>query len=154
MEVVAESGQAGGGEADCPPGPPVADPSKVKQAAGQRLGERTCQVVRVLAPVRMAGREGGGRRAALAGAGLALLYLIMFLASPASIGLGDGKLAASVGTALGWLGWRTLMTGTVACFLAAGLFAVLLLALRRAKRTDHMAFGPFILLGALTAIAI
>ena len=93
-------------------------------------------------------------RAALAGAGLALLYLIMFLASPASIGLGDGKLAASVGTALGWLGWRTLVTGTVACFLAAGLFAVLLLALRRAKRTDHMAFGPFILLGALTAIAI
>jgi leader peptidase (prepilin peptidase) / N-methyltransferase len=93
-------------------------------------------------------------RATLAGAALASLYLIMFLASPASIGLGDGKMAASVGTALGWLGWRTLVTGTVASFLSAGLFAVLLLVLRRAKRTDHMAYGPFILFGALAAIAI
>lgn len=64
------------------------------------------------------------------------------------------KLAASVGTALGWLGWRTLVTGTVASFLAAGLFAILLLVLRRAKRTDHMAYGPFILLGALAAMAL
>lgn len=93
-------------------------------------------------------------RATLAGAALASLYLIMFLASPASIGLGDVKLAASVGTALGWLGWRTLVTGTVASFLAAGLFAILLLVLRRAKRTDHMAYGPFILLGALAAMAL
>jgi leader peptidase (prepilin peptidase)/N-methyltransferase len=109
----------------------------------------------LLAAAALAGHHPGQLgRAALAGAALAFLYLIMFLASPASIGLGDGKLAASVGTALGWLGWRTLVTGTVACFLAAGLFAALLLALRRAKRTDHMAFGPFILLGALAAIAI
>jgi leader peptidase (prepilin peptidase) / N-methyltransferase len=93
-------------------------------------------------------------RAALAGAALASLYLIMFLASPASIGLGDVKLAASVGTALGWLGWRTLVTGTVASFLAAGLFAAVLLAFRRAKLGDQLAFGPFILLGALAATAL
>ena len=93
-------------------------------------------------------------RAVLAGAGLAFLYLIMFLASPASIGVGDVKLAASVGTALGWLGWGTVVTGTVACFFAAGLFAAGLLVLRRAKSGDQMAFGPFILLGALAAIAI
>ena len=93
-------------------------------------------------------------RAVLAGAGLAFLYLIMFLASPASIGVGDVKLAASVGTALGWLGWGTVVTGTVACFMIAGLFAAALLILRRAKRGDHMAFGPFILLGALAAIVI
>jgi leader peptidase (prepilin peptidase) / N-methyltransferase len=91
---------------------------------------------------------------AYAGAALASLYLIMFLASPASIGLGDVKLAASVGTALGWLGWRTLVTGTVASFLAAGLFAAVLLAFRRAKLGDQLAFGPFILLGALAATAL
>jgi len=34
------------------------------------------------------------------------------------------------------------------------MFAILLLVLRRAKRTDHMAYGPFILFGALVAIAI
>jgi leader peptidase (prepilin peptidase)/N-methyltransferase len=93
-------------------------------------------------------------RAVLAGAGLAALYLIMLFVSPAGIGPGDGKLAASVGTALGWLGWGTLVTGTVACFLAASVFAAVLLALRRARLSDHIAFGPFILLGALAAIAI
>jgi leader peptidase (prepilin peptidase) / N-methyltransferase len=93
-------------------------------------------------------------RAVLAGAGLASLYLIMLFVSPASIGPGDGKLAASVGTALGWLGWGALVTGALACFMAAALFAVGLLALRRARLSDHIAFGPFILLGALAAIAI
>ena len=93
-------------------------------------------------------------RAVLAGAGLASLYLIMLFVSPASIGPGDGKLAASVGTALGWLGWGALVTGALACFMAASLFAVVLLALRRASLSDHIAFGPFILLGALVAVAI
>ena len=93
-------------------------------------------------------------RAVLAGAGLASLYLIMLFVSPASIGPGDGKLAASVGTALGWLGWGALVTGALACFMAAALFAVVLLALRRARLSDHIAFGPFILLGALVAIAV
>ena len=93
-------------------------------------------------------------RAVLAGAGLASLYLIMLFVSPASIGPGDGKLAASVGTALGWLGWGALVTGALACFMAAALFAVALLALRRARLSDHIAFGPFILLGALVAIAV
>jgi len=93
-------------------------------------------------------------RAVLAGAGLASIYLIMLFVSPASIGPGDGKLAASVGTALGWLGWGALVTGALACFMAASLFAVGLLALRRARLSDHIAFGPFILLGALVAVTI
>ena len=93
-------------------------------------------------------------RAVLAGAGLASIYLIMLFVSPASIGPGDGKLAASVGTALGWLGWGSLVTGAVACFLIASVFAAALLALRRARLSDHIAFGPFILLGALAAIAV
>ena len=63
-------------------------------------------------------------------------------------------MAASVGTALGWLGWGTVVTGTVACFMIAGLFAAVLLVLRRAKLGDQLAFGPFILLGALAAIVI
>jgi leader peptidase (prepilin peptidase)/N-methyltransferase len=93
-------------------------------------------------------------RAVLAGAGLASLYLIMLFVSPASMGPGDGKLAVSVGTALGWLGWGTLVTGAVACFMIASVFAAVLLALRRAKLSDHIAFGPFILIGALAAIAV
>jgi leader peptidase (prepilin peptidase) / N-methyltransferase len=93
-------------------------------------------------------------RAVIAGAALASLYLIMVFVSPASIGPGDGKLAASIGTALGWLGWGTLVTGVVACFMIASVFAAVLLALRRAKLGDHIAFGPFILLGALAAIAV
>jgi leader peptidase (prepilin peptidase) / N-methyltransferase len=93
-------------------------------------------------------------RATLAGAGLAALYLVICLASPASIGAGDGKLAASVGTALGWFGWRTLVSGTVACFVTAGLSAAALLALRRVRFGDQLPLGPFLLVGALLAIAL
>lgn len=61
-EVIAQSQEADGREADGPPGSSVADPAKVKEAAGQRIGEGTRQVVGVFAPVWMAGREGGGRQ--------------------------------------------------------------------------------------------
>jgi leader peptidase (prepilin peptidase)/N-methyltransferase len=93
-------------------------------------------------------------RAVLAGLVLTAAYLILFMASPASIGLGDAKLAASVGTALGWLGWRAVIAGTFTGLLAAGIYGVCLLVLRRAGLRDMIAFGPFLALGALIAIVL
>jgi leader peptidase (prepilin peptidase)/N-methyltransferase len=99
------------------------------------------------------GQPGRLGRAALAGAVLAVAYLIVFIVSPASIGLGDAKLAASVGTALGWLGWPEVIAGTFTALLAAGIYGICLLVLRRARLHDMIAFGPFIAVGALIAIA-
>ena len=93
-------------------------------------------------------------RAALAGAALCGAYLVMLAAFPRGIGGGDAKIAAGVGTALGWLGWPLLLTGAVACFAACTLCSAFLLASRRVKLTGHVPLGPFILLGALVAIAV
>ncbi len=70
------------------------------------------------------------------------------------MGLGDAKLAASVGAALAWTSWQALITGTFAAFALAAIYGVTLLALHRATRTSHLPLGPFILIGTLAAIAL
>jgi leader peptidase (prepilin peptidase)/N-methyltransferase len=92
-------------------------------------------------------------RAWAAAGGLLLLYLLMALAYPAGLGLGDVKLAAALGLHLGWLGWAAVVVGTIAAFLVGGLVAIVLLALRRATRRSAVPFGPSMLLGALLAVA-
>jgi len=98
-----------------------------------------------------------GRLADLLGAGLGGLalmgfYLVLLLVNPAGMGLGDVKFAASLGTALGWLGWDTLVTGTFLGLLAGGLYGAALLLLRRAGRKSEIPFGPFMAVGALAAV--
>jgi len=93
-------------------------------------------------------------RAVLGAAALTFFYLALFVIRPGGIGLGDAKLAASVGTALAWISWQALVTGTFAAFTLAAIYGAALLFLRRATRSTQMPFGPFILLGALAAIAL
>ncbi len=88
---------------------------------------------------------------ALAGAGaMALLFLI--LAIVGSMGLGDVKLAAVTGLMLGTFGGSAVIVGSVAAF-AVGAAAGIVLMLRGAHRTSHVAFGPAIIIGATAAIA-
>jgi leader peptidase (prepilin peptidase)/N-methyltransferase len=99
----------------------------------------------------------GGDLAALttAGIGLAallLLYLILALARPGGMGMGDVKLAGVLGMFLGWLGWGSLAVGAFSAFLLGGLFAIVLLAVRRAGRTTRIPFGPWMLAGAWVGI--
>jgi leader peptidase (prepilin peptidase)/N-methyltransferase len=70
------------------------------------------------------------------------------------MGLGDAKLAASVGTALAWTGWQALLTGTFTAFALAAVYGGTLLARYVATRDSHLPLGPFILAGALAAIAL
>jgi leader peptidase (prepilin peptidase) / N-methyltransferase len=99
---------------------------------------------------------GGGQwhdllRALAGGLALAGCYLAVHLISPSAVGLGDGKLAASLGTLLAWAGWSTLLAGTLAGFLLGGLYGAALLLLRRATRKQAIPFGPFMIAGALLA---
>ncbi|WP_179281930.1 prepilin peptidase [Streptosporangium subroseum] len=101
----------------------------------------------------------GGRlddllRAGLAGAALAAFYLALFLVNPAGMGLGDVKLAASLGTALGWLGWDSVVIGAFLGFVAGGLYGVALMAAGRAGRKSEIPFGPFMIIGAFAAILV
>jgi leader peptidase (prepilin peptidase)/N-methyltransferase len=93
-------------------------------------------------------------RAAIGAAALACFYLALCLIRPGEMGLGDAKLAASIGLILGWTSWQALLTGTLAGFVLAAIYGGVRLATRRATRTTQMPLGPFILLGALTALLL
>ena len=93
-------------------------------------------------------------RAAIRAAALACFYLALSLIRPGGMGLGDVKLAASVGAALGWTSWQALLTGTFAAFALAAVYGGVLLARHRATRNSLLPLGPFILIGALAAIAL
>ncbi|WP_117209914.1 prepilin peptidase [Allorhizocola rhizosphaerae] len=90
--------------------------------------------------------------ALLCSLGMTACYLMLSLMNPSGMGLGDGKLALSLGLALGWFGGMVTLYGAVAGFLLAGLYALVMLALGRVTRKDSIAHGPFMLLGALAAL--
>jgi leader peptidase (prepilin peptidase)/N-methyltransferase len=100
------------------------------------------------------GRLGTFGLAVLYGLGMALCYLVLVLAYPAGMGLGDVKLALALGLTLGWFGGAATLFGAAAGFLLAGCYAAALLALRRAGRKDTIAHGPFMLAGALAVIVL
>ena len=109
----------------------------------------------LLAAAALAGHQPGHlARAALGAAALACFYLALCLIRPGEMGLGDLKLAASAGAALGWLGWQALVAGTFLTFVLAAVYGVALLLLHRATRTSQLPLGPFIVLGTLVAIAV
>jgi len=97
------------------------------------------------------------RRAALAAV---LLPLGMFLFSEAfrllrgqtGMGLGDVKLAVSLGLGIGWLGgWELLVFG-YAAVIANEVVAVGLVATRRAQLASRIPFGPYLAAGAIVVM--
>jgi leader peptidase (prepilin peptidase)/N-methyltransferase len=92
-------------------------------------------------------------RAVLGCLALGGVYLVLGLARPGGMGMGDVKLAGVLGLALGWLGWPELVVGGALAFvLLAGTSVVLLIA-RRITVRDALAFGPFMLVGAMAVVA-
>lgn len=93
-------------------------------------------------------------RALLGGLALGGFYALMHLGSKQGMGGGDVKLAAVIGVALAWHGWWTLLLGAATAFVLGALYAIALMALRRAQRTTRIAFGPWMILGAALAIVL
>ena len=91
-------------------------------------------------------------RCALAAAALGGLFLLLVLFAP--MGLGDAKLAPSLGAVLGLVGWRTVYAGLLYMWAVGALWGVALLVLRRVGRRSDLAFGPAMLLGTLAAVLV
>lgn len=91
-------------------------------------------------------------RAWVAAAACFAFYLVLALARPADLGLGDVKLAAVLGLLLGWSGWPTVFLGVFCGFLVGGVAGVVLLVAGRASRRSSLPFGPPMLVGALVAL--
>ncbi|MGE9781286.1 prepilin peptidase [Janibacter sp. G368] len=92
-----------------------------------------------------------GLAALLVGGGTVLLAFVLF---GRSIGMGDAKLMVSIAPTLAWLGWSTLAVGVWLGFVIGGLVAAGLLVTRRAQRSTHLAFGPYLVAGAVLAVAL
>ena len=90
----------------------------------------------------------------LGGAALFTFYFVLALVSPSSIGMGDVKLAAVLGLALGYLGWTSVLVGSVAAFLVGGLVALVALSARRVTLRGSIPFGPSMLAGAFLGVLL
>ncbi len=102
----------------------------------------------------LTGEAGAWRRALLGGLLLAACYLLLYVVNPSGIGLGDVKLAAGLGVALGWYGWRTLVTGGAAGVLIGALYGAGLLLVRPGARKTAMPLGPFMIIGAFGGLLL
>lgn len=100
------------------------------------------------------GHWGALGRAAMGGLTLAAVYLALLLISPSGMGLGDVKLAASLGTMLAWTSWDLLLLGGFAGFALAAVYSIALLATGRATRKQAIPFGPFMIAGAFLALLL
>jgi leader peptidase (prepilin peptidase)/N-methyltransferase len=91
-------------------------------------------------------------RSVLGAVVLYVVFVVLVLISPRSIGMGDAKLAALLGLYLGWLGWGVLLLGAAAGFVVQAVLALVLLATRRIGFRGELPFGPAMLIGAVLAI--
>jgi leader peptidase (prepilin peptidase) / N-methyltransferase len=90
----------------------------------------------------------------MAGIGAVSLYLLYFVlaVAPRGMGFGDVKLAGVLGLFTGFLGIGPLIVGAFSAFALGGIFAVIMLLLRRAGRKSRIPFGPWMLAGAWIGI--
>lgn len=106
----------------------------------------------LLLPAAITGEWGAYGRAWLGALALTAGFFVLAVVRPTDLGMGDVKLAASLGLLLGWIGWAHVVLGAFASFLLGGLYSIALLATRRAGRRSEIPFGPFMLAGALVTV--
>lgn len=111
-----------------------------------------------LGAILLAAASGGDRSALLrAGLGSAITlvaHLALVLARPTGLGLGDVKLAGLLGAHLAWIGWPVIVVGALVPFLLGALWSAVLLGVGRATRATAVPFGPFLVAGAVVAVAV
>ncbi|WP_022886700.1 prepilin peptidase [Glaciibacter superstes] len=90
--------------------------------------------------------------ALVAGAGYFLFLLALNLGG--GMGMGDVKLGAALGVALGLLGVWSAAAGLVLAFVVGGVGGLVFLLVRRANARSRIPFGPFLLVGYWVAIAL
>lgn len=93
-------------------------------------------------------------RALLGALALAAAYAVLWFVRPEAMGLGDVKLAGLIGMAAAAMSWQAWVVAAVGGQVLGALYAIALLVARRATRDTQFPFGPFMLLGAFTALCL
>jgi leader peptidase (prepilin peptidase) / N-methyltransferase len=89
---------------------------------------------------------------AVPGVMLALSELFRLLRGQAGIGMGDIKLAISLGLVLGYLGGLELVVFAYATIISAVVIAIVLLLAGKAKLASRIPFGPYLAVGTMIVI--
>lgn len=90
-------------------------------------------------------------RAIGSGAATAAILLVVALALPGQLGLGDVVLAGATTFSLGWLSWQAAVFGILSGLLLQGLVAVLVLS--AGHRNSRLPMGPALVAGWVLALA-
>ncbi len=108
-----------------------------------------CACVAALAEPPLAQRVVAAAIAAVAtSAAIAALWWL----SPRGLGFGDVRLQLLLGAICGWVSQLAALRCLMWAFLLGGVASLGLLATRKRQRSDVIAFGPFLISGALLAI--
>ena len=91
-------------------------------------------------------------RTFVGGLSLGAFYLLLHLVYPRGMGMGDAKLAVSLGFALAWVSWASLLVGAFLAFALGAVVGVGLMLVGKAGRRSALPFGPFMLIGALVGL--
>jgi len=111
-------------------------------------------LVLVMVDAAVSGRPQPMVRALLGGFALGAFYAVLRAMSRAGMGGGDVKLAAVIGLVLAWHGWTAFAVGAASAFVLGAVYALALMLLRRADRTTRIAFGPWMIAGALLGVVV
>jgi len=84
-------------------------------------------------------------------AAFAFFFVLHFIA-PGGMGFGDVRLSFVLGLFLGWLGWAEVLGGLFAGFLYGAVVGLVLIAIGRRARSQHIPFGPYLAAGTMTFV--
>lgn len=108
--------------------------------------------VPVLVLARIVDHEGSLVSAFIGAVGLFMVLNVLAVLSRGGLGGGDVTLGLLLGAFVGFRGLVDVALGLATGFVAGGVWAVALVASRRATGRTRFAFGPFLILGALVAV--
>jgi leader peptidase (prepilin peptidase) / N-methyltransferase len=91
-------------------------------------------------------------RAWLGGLAAFAFFFVLHLVAPGGMGFGDVRLSFVLGLFLGWLGWAEVLGGLFAGFLYGAVIGLVLIAVGRRGRKQHIPFGPFLAAGTMTFV--
>jgi leader peptidase (prepilin peptidase)/N-methyltransferase len=93
-------------------------------------------------------------RGLLAGVIAFLVFFVLHVVSPRSMGFGDVKLSFTLGLALGFLGWGEMVLGLFLGFFYGAVIGLVLIATKVRGKSQAVPFGPFLAAGAITALLV
>jgi leader peptidase (prepilin peptidase)/N-methyltransferase len=86
--------------------------------------------------------------------GTSAIYLILFVLSRGSLGMGDVKFAFPLGLIVGWYAPELWLIAIFGTFLSAGVVALVGIIAKRMNRQSKLALGPYMFLSTLLTCVV